>query len=122
MRTDSHPPDAPTRPRTLGLVLARGGSEGLPGKNLRSLHGVPLVGRAIETLRSAAVIDRVVLSTDDPEIARVGEAHGAEVIARLKKMLECGIIRRIGVLRPLFGLQTRATSPRPANVAQVQPG
>ncbi|MCA8961728.1 MAG: acylneuraminate cytidylyltransferase family protein [Planctomycetes bacterium] len=82
MRTDSHPPDAPTRPRTLGLVLARGGSEGLPGKNLRSLHGVPLVGRAIETLRSAAVIDRVVLSTDDPEIARVGEAHGAEVIAR----------------------------------------
>ena len=32
------------------------------------------------------------------------------------------IIRRIGVLRPLFGLQTRATSPRPANVAQVQPG
>ncbi len=65
--------------RTVGLVLARGGSRGVPGKNLRPLGGISLLGRAIQTLAGASAIDRVVLSTDDPAIAAEGLEHGADV-------------------------------------------
>lgn len=67
------------RRHVVAFVFARGGSKGLPGKNLRPLGGTPLVARAIETARASAHVDRVVLSTDDPRIAEVGRAHGAEV-------------------------------------------
>jgi N-acylneuraminate cytidylyltransferase len=66
------------RPHVVAFVFARGGSKGLPGKNLRPLGGKPLVAWAIETARASPLIDRVVLSTDDPEIAAVGRAYGAE--------------------------------------------
>jgi len=66
-------------PHVVAFVFARGGSKGLPGKNLRPLGGKPLVARAIEVARASARIDRVVLSTDDARIAEVGRAHGAEV-------------------------------------------
>jgi N-acylneuraminate cytidylyltransferase/CMP-N,N'-diacetyllegionaminic acid synthase len=51
----------------------------VPRKNLRSLHGTPLIGRAIEQALSAGIFDRVVASTDDVEMARVAEKFGAEV-------------------------------------------
>jgi len=63
----------------VAFVFCRGGSKGLPGKNLRLLGGVTLVERAIATAMAATAVDRVVLSTDDEAIARVGEAAGAEV-------------------------------------------
>jgi UDP-hydrolysing UDP-N-acetyl-D-glucosamine 2-epimerase len=71
----------------LFLVPARGGSVRIPGKNLREVAGVPLVGRAIRTARAAASLldgsgHRVVCSTDDPGIAAVARAWGAEVIDR----------------------------------------
>ncbi|MBM3525631.1 MAG: hypothetical protein FJX57_22000, partial [Alphaproteobacteria bacterium] len=52
--------------RVLGLVTARGGSKGLPGKNLRLLGGKPLVAWSIEAARESGVLGRVVMSTDDP--------------------------------------------------------
>ena len=63
----------------LALVPARGGSKGLPRKNLRLLGGKPLVVHAIEAGLAARLVDRVVCSTDDPEIAEVARAAGAEV-------------------------------------------
>lgn len=63
----------------LGLIPARGGSKRLPGKNLRRLGGKPLIAWTIEAALGAAMLDRVVVSTDDPAIARVSETHGAEV-------------------------------------------
>jgi N-acylneuraminate cytidylyltransferase len=64
---------------TVAFVFARGGSKGLPGKNLRPLGGVPLVARAVQAAQDAATIDRVVVSTDDPSIADVARQYGADV-------------------------------------------
>ena len=65
--------------RVLGLVPARGGSKGLPRKNLLPLAGRPLVAYAAETARASGVIDRAVLSTDAADIAAVGREAGLEV-------------------------------------------
>jgi YrbI family 3-deoxy-D-manno-octulosonate 8-phosphate phosphatase len=66
----------------LAVIPARGGSLGIPAKNLQPVGGVPLVGRAVRAAMHAERIDRVVVSTDDPEIAAVARAHGAEVLER----------------------------------------
>jgi len=63
----------------LAIVQARGGSKGLPRKNLRLLRGHPLVAYSIASALAARAVTRVVLSTDDDEIAEVGRAYGAEV-------------------------------------------
>ena len=60
-------------------IFARGGSKGVPGKNLRQLAGRSLLERAIMTARSVPGIDRVFVSTDDDEIAAAALGHGAEV-------------------------------------------
>jgi CMP-N,N'-diacetyllegionaminic acid synthase len=64
--------------RVLAVVPARGGSKGLPRKNLRSLRGAPLVTWPIRAALSAASVDRVIVSTDDPEIGEVARKAGAE--------------------------------------------
>ncbi len=66
-------------PRVLGLVPARGGSRGVPRKNLRDLGGRPLLAWTAAAALGAERIDRVVLSTDDEEIAEVGSSLGLEV-------------------------------------------
>jgi len=65
--------------RVLVVVPARGGSKGIPRKNLQLLAGKPLVAHAVETGRAATLVDRVVCSTDDPEIADAARAAGADV-------------------------------------------
>lgn len=65
--------------RTLGLVPARGGSKGVPRKNVRPLAGKPLITWTIEAALASGVIDRVVVSTDDHEIAEVSAAWGADL-------------------------------------------
>ncbi len=65
--------------RVLALVPARSGSKGLPGKNCRLLAGRPLLAHAVEAAVKSGVVDRVVLSTDSPEIAEIGRQSGAEV-------------------------------------------
>jgi len=61
------------------FIFARGGSKGLPGKNVKLLAGKPLVGWAIEAALAVPEIGRVVVSTDDVDIASVARACGAEV-------------------------------------------
>lgn len=63
----------------LAVVPARGGSKGIPRKNLREVGGVSLVGRAGQLANSLDWIDARVLSTDDEDIAREGRAHGLDV-------------------------------------------
>lgn len=63
----------------LALIPARGSSKGIPYKNLRPLAGKPLVVHTIEHAKQARVINRIVVSTDDDEIARVAQDAGAEV-------------------------------------------
>jgi N-acylneuraminate cytidylyltransferase len=73
-----NPGDA-SRPEILGLIGARGGSKSMPRKNLRVIAGKPMVAHSIDHARAARKITRVILTTDDPEIAAVGRAAGAEV-------------------------------------------
>ena len=63
----------------VGFIFARGGSQGVPVKNIRYLAGKPLIAYAIETAFQSEFIDRVVVSTDDEKIARVAQDFGAEV-------------------------------------------
>lgn len=73
--------------RILALVTARGGSKGLPGKNIRRLCGKPLIAWAIEAGRKSKYIDRIVVSTDDAAIARIARKFKAEVpFMRPKKL------------------------------------
>lgn len=63
----------------LALIPARGGSKGLPGKNIRPFAGLPLIAHSILLARMCPEIDCTVVSTDSDEIAGVAAAHGAEV-------------------------------------------
>jgi CMP-N-acetylneuraminic acid synthetase len=63
----------------LGLVVARGGSKGIPGKNLRLVAGQPLIGYTFRAARHSRALSRVVLSTDSAEIANAGRQYGVEV-------------------------------------------
>lgn len=63
----------------IAIIPARGGSKGLPGKNVRELNGKPLIAHTIEAALKARQIDRVIVSTDAPEIAEVAREYGAEV-------------------------------------------
>lgn len=60
-------------------VFARGGSKGLPGKNLKELGGVPLVGHAVKVAIDIPGVKQVLCSTDSPEIAAAAERYGAHV-------------------------------------------
>ena len=62
----------------LAIVAARGGSKGLPGKNLRILGGKPLIAWSIEAARGSRYVDRVVVSSDDDAIMAAARARGAE--------------------------------------------
>ena len=64
--------------KVLGIIPARGGSKGLPGKNIRPLHGRPLIAHTIEAALRARLLDHVLVSTDEPQIADVARQWGAE--------------------------------------------
>ncbi|HJY46883.1 MAG TPA: acylneuraminate cytidylyltransferase [Propionibacteriaceae bacterium] len=69
-------------PRVIAIIPARGGSRGVPGKNLRRVGGRSLVERAIDACRAARLVEKVYVSTDHAEIAASAEAAGATVIIR----------------------------------------
>src|SRR3954451_5946410 len=65
--------------QVLGIITARGGSKGIPRKNIASLMGRPLLAYTAEAAPAARRLSRVVISTDDPEIAQVARECGVEV-------------------------------------------
>lgn len=65
--------------KKIAIIPARGGSKGLPGKNIRLLRGKPLISYAIQAALQSGAVDHVVVSTDDEAIARVAREWGAEV-------------------------------------------
>lgn len=66
----------------LAIIPARGGSKGIPGKNIKAFCGKPLIAHSIESALNCSLINRTVVSTDDDNIAQVARANGAEVIKR----------------------------------------
>ncbi len=63
----------------IAVIPARGGSKRIPRKNIKPFHGKPMIGYAIEAALASEAFDRVIVSTDDVEIAEVAKAHGAEL-------------------------------------------
>ncbi|WP_405374536.1 MULTISPECIES: cytidylyltransferase domain-containing protein [unclassified Microbacterium] len=74
--------DPATGPAVIAVIPARGGSKGVPGKNLRPVAGVPLVVRAVRAAERSGAVDLVVVSTDDDAIAALAREAGAHVVAR----------------------------------------
>lgn len=62
----------------IAIIPARGGSKGLPGKNIKLLAGKPLIAHTIEAAKNAKNVSRVIISTDSPEIAEIAVQYGAE--------------------------------------------
>jgi YrbI family 3-deoxy-D-manno-octulosonate 8-phosphate phosphatase len=75
-------PQTTGTPNVLAVIPARGGSKGVPGKNLARVGGVPLVARAVRESLAARLVTGVVVSTDDDAVARAARAAGAEVVER----------------------------------------
>ncbi|OGX27174.1 MAG: hypothetical protein A2787_08605 [Omnitrophica WOR_2 bacterium RIFCSPHIGHO2_01_FULL_48_9] len=70
----------------LAVIPARGGSKGIPRKNIKMIAGKPLLAWTMEAARQAKLLDRCVVSTEDAEIAQVARTFGCEVIDRPKKL------------------------------------
>jgi len=71
-----------SRNGALAVIPARGGSKGIPGKNLETIGGTTLIGRCVIAAQSSQLVGRVVVSTDDNAIAAEAIRHGAEVAIR----------------------------------------
>lgn len=86
----------------LCLMLARGGSKGIPNKNLKLLCGKPLIYYTIKAVKDSKIFDRFILSTDSPEIAHVAEAYGVEVpFLRPKELAQDNSIFRDAIVHAL---------------------
>ena len=91
--------------KIIAYIGARGGSKGLPGKNIRPLLSKPLIAWTIEAALNAKLVDRVIFSSDDPRIIEIAKQYGAETIRRPKWMaaghvnLEPGIRHALKILK-----------------------
>ena len=65
--------------KVLAIIPARGGSKGILKKNIRYVGGVPLIARTIIAAKRSKFINRIIVSTDDKEIASISEKYGAEI-------------------------------------------
>ncbi len=66
----------------IGVIPARAGSKGLPGKNIKPVNGIPMIAHVIRAALDATLLDRVIVSTDGQEIADIATQYGAEVLIR----------------------------------------
>ena len=74
--------------RVFGFVFARGGSKGLPRKNVLKLAEKPLLAHSIDSAKQVQRVERIFVSTEDPEIKQIAEQYGAEVIDRPPELAE----------------------------------
>ena len=104
---------------TLLVIPARGGSKGIPGKNIRPLAGIPLIEHSIRAARAAKSVTRVVVSTDDAAIASVARKAGAEVVDRPPDISGDKASSESALVHVLQHLE-RTEQYRPARVVFVQ--
>lgn len=65
--------------KTVAIIPARGGSKRIPKKNIKVFAGKPIIGYSIQTAKESGLFDRIIVSTDDKEIASIAETFGAEI-------------------------------------------
>lgn len=86
-------------PDVLAIIPARGGSVGVPRKNIRLLDGRPLISYAIKAAHAARLVDATIISTDDTDIADVARAHGGDVPFMRPAELSGGSTRDVEYIR-----------------------
>lgn len=104
----------------LGVIAARGGSKGLPGKNILPLGGLPLIAWSVRAAKSARSLDRVVVSTDDNTIAAAARQAGAEVPFMRPAELATDGADMVGVLQHAVRWLEQAEKKRPDVVVLLQ--
>jgi len=97
--------------QTVAIIPARGGSKGIPSKNLQIVGGVPLIIRAIRSCQSAQKIDLVVVSTDDDKIADIAIQAGARVIRRPAELSTDSATSESALLHVIDELRAEAIHP-----------
>ena len=70
----------------VAIIPARGGSRRIKRKNIKDFHGQPIIAYSIKTAIESGLFDRIIVSTDDPEIGAVGEKYGVEYLPREKSL------------------------------------
>ena len=113
---DPHLPRGAQPAKTVGVIPARGGSKGVPRKNVRMLAGVPLIVHTIRAALASRWLDTIVVSTEDAEIAAIATEHGATVVARPQD-LATDLVQNTSVVRHALEAMGAAYS----HVALLQP-
>lgn len=83
----------------LGIICARGGSKGVPNKNIRNLVGKPLIAYTISTMRKWGRASKIITSTDSPKIAKIANEYGAETPFLRPKKLATDVAPKIPVIQ-----------------------
>lgn len=86
LSTINKEPVVPVKEKIIAIIPARGGSKGIFRKNIRLLAGKPLIAYILETARHSKYLQRIIVSTEDREIAEIAKRFGAEVLIRPKKL------------------------------------
>ena len=108
-------------PYVFGVIPARGGSKGLPGKNLKRLGALSLIGHAVASAREARMLTRYVVSTDSAEIADEARRHGAEAPFLRPAELASDHAGMVPVLQHAVRWLESAAGVRPDFVVTLQP-
>jgi CMP-N-acetylneuraminic acid synthetase len=108
-------------PYAFGVIPARGGSKGLPGKNLRRLGPLSLIGHAVASAREATDLTRFIVSTDSAEIAEEARRHGAEVPFLRPAALANDEAGMLGVLQHAVRWLEASAASRPDLIVTLQP-
>ena len=103
-----------TKSRIIGIIPARGGSQGIPGKNTKLFCGKPLIAWSIIAAKKSKLLDRVVVSTDSLAIARIAKKYGAEVIIRPAELATASIGVEPTLKHVFEHLKKQKAIPRPA--------
>jgi CMP-N,N'-diacetyllegionaminic acid synthase len=106
---------------SLGIIPARGGSKGIPRKNIASFLGKPLICWSIEVALASQYIDRVIVSTDDPEIAEIAITAGAEVPFLRPPELSTDLVMDYPVVRHCLDYVRHSEDYAPDLVVQLRP-
>ncbi len=97
--------------QVVALIPARGGSKGVPGKNLRQIGGVPLLARTIRAARQAQLVADVYVSSDDAQLLELAECEGATAIQRPAELAGDTASSEVALLHALDWLSQRGCQP-----------
>ncbi|UAJ72577.1 acylneuraminate cytidylyltransferase family protein [Synechocystis sp. PCC 7339] len=95
----------------ISIIPARGGSKGIPGKNIRPLVGKPLIVHSILDCRESRLVNQTLVTTDDPQIAAVARDYGAQIIDRPAELASDTASSEVALLHALLEIEKQGVEP-----------